>query len=163
MKYKRKNNILDILFIMIVIAVVTILFIIGVTIFNKVNDNVQSSEMLNVKDSETFNKMNIGFIKNVDRGIFLSIMVAFILLLISALLIEVNILYFVVAIAFYIIIALFAPMIANLVLGFQSSIELATVVSQMPLTNFYYTNFVLINMIMGAIVMILLYAKTRNS
>lgn len=158
---KRKNNIFDILFIMIVIAVVSIFFFIGASIFNKINDNVQSSGFLNTEDSDTYNRMNIGFIKNVDRGIFLAILASFILLIISALLIEANILYFVVGLGFYVIVAIFSPMIANLVLGFQSTQELATVTAQMPLTTFYYTNFVLINLVLGGLVLILLYAKTR--
>lgn len=160
---KRKNNIFDILFIMIVIAVVSILFFFGVTFFNSINDNVQSSGILNTKDADTYNKMNNSFIKNVDRGIFLAVMAAFILLMISALAIEVNILYFIVALGFYIIVAIFSPVIGNLILGFSSSANISVVTAMMPLSNFYYTNFVLINLAMGAIVLILLYAKTRNN
>lgn len=161
-KRRSKRNVMDFLYIPVVLVLVAVLVLIAMKVLAQVNTTVDNNGTLEDDNQDTMNTFTNNMYGAYDKGIILGFLAAFIILCISAFLIDVNPLFFVAGLGIFLIILCIIPILANVYIGFAENGDLAVTAGLMPMSNFLFRHYVLFIFLEGCIVLPILYSKTRQ-
>lgn len=158
---KKKGSVLDIIFIMILLFVTGITIVAGYTIYHKYSESIVTMPEFN-----TSRQQNITATANITLNsfdyLFVFIMVGLlIMVIISSFQIQTHPIFFFISIFLLIIAILLSSSLANIYESIIGEADFAAAGSQYVVMGYVFQHFPTVILIIGAILFIILFAKSR--
>jgi len=160
LRFNKKGNLQDIMFILTIFAMFVLLCITVIPIIQKVISNAQDDDDLTVQDKTDLTNMGETFYNGLDVGFLILVIMGFLSVLISAYFIDIHPIMALGGIAFGIILLIGATAIVKTM---EYLIEKSPeVFSEFPITNFIINNIFVIIIIFMFLTILVLYGKWRQ-
>lgn len=159
---KKGNAVVDSIFIILVILILSAIFIIGKFAMSDLNDMAQDDDFLTNESKLVIQQQNESYAPLFDN-MFLFILIALWAgALISAYLIDTHPIFFIITLLGLIIFLVTVPVLSNFMQEFFTDTDLAEFYVQFPIITYVIEHLLVIAIIMGFSIAIVLYAKGRS-
>jgi len=160
LKFNKKGNLEDILFLVIIIVFFVILCIPTVKIINGISTQAQSMDNLNAENKAVIADMETNFYDVIDKGFLVLLICGFLGILISAYFIDIHPIFSLIGFVFSIFILLGCAVLVGMAQQIMTNVP--EVFNNFPIINHIMNNIFIYLVVFIAMVIIVLYGKFRG-
>ena len=157
---KKANAILDSAFIIVALISFGMLSVIGWSIWNEFSPEIRT-EINTPEANATMDVVDNNFIPLMDGGFMFVFIGLWVFAIIASFMIDTHPIFFVISLILLITILAASAFLSNMYVEFMEDPSYSGYVTAFPITNFILSNLLIVTIIIGASIMLALYAKVK--
>ena len=157
---KKANAILDSAFIIVALISFGMLSVIGWTIWGELSPEIKA-DLNTAEANATIDFVDNNFVPLMDGGFMFVFIGLWVFAIIASFMIDTHPIFFVISLILLLTILAAAAFMSNFYTEFMEEPEYTGYVTAFPITNFILSNLLIVTIIIGASIMLALYAKVR--
>jgi hypothetical protein len=159
----KRGNVQDLAFVIGVAVFLVISIVFGTMILSKFNDKIQNTDAMPTIAKDISNDYRTGIPSILDKFFLIIIIVLFIGAVVSAWFIDTTPAFFVLSIILLIVVHIAVAIMQNYTENLIESDKISAYALEYPIMVWYTQHMFVIGIVMGAILLIALYGKSRVS
>ena len=157
---KKANAVLDSAYIIVALISFGMLSVIGWTMWNEFSPDIKA-DIDTAEANATIDFVDDNFIPLMDGGFMFVFIGLWIFAIIASFMIDTHPIFFIISLIILLTILAAAAFMSNFYTEFMEEPEYAVYVTDFPITDFILSNLLIVTIIIGASIMLALYAKVK--
>lgn len=163
LRCKKGTGIGDYILLVVIMFVFAIVIIAGNIVLNDLNTDFQADTDLSTAAKTEMSTQTAKYPSYFDATIVLAFVILWIALLVAAFMLDTNPIFFIILLLVYVSMFFVIAELSNTYEEIMSTDDFATVSGSYPMTNWIFSNFLILSIMVAVSVMLVTFAKSRSA